>query len=55
MVELITVLTMGGIVVTMATGMAYLVIYLYGHNSTHYGSSSQPAGPDSRQIQRDSA
>ena len=30
--ELIAALTMGGIVVAMATAMAYLVIYLFGNN-----------------------
>ncbi len=33
--ELIATLTMGGIVVAMATATAYLVIYLFGNHDTH--------------------
>lgn len=35
MAELIATLAMGGMAVAMAAAMAYLVIYLFGHNSTH--------------------
>jgi hypothetical protein len=35
MVEAIATLAMGGFVVAVAIGVAYLTIYLFGNNGTH--------------------
>jgi hypothetical protein len=35
MAEIIATLAVGGVVVAMAIGLAYLAIYLFGNNGTH--------------------
>ncbi len=35
MAEIIVTLAVGGVVVAIAVGVAYLVIYLFGNNGTH--------------------
>lgn len=35
MAEAIVMLVVGGLVVTVSVGVAYLVIYLFGNNRTH--------------------
>jgi hypothetical protein len=35
MAEAIAMLVVGGLVVTVSVGVAYLVIYLFGNNGTH--------------------